>query len=95
MRELGTQMFQRGLKNSGEARGPAPIWRQLRYIWSETVAAYRSFGYPSFRLILSLLPVNLMSVRSCQAEKIVVKRFIQGRNNATKVGVEPINIARS
>jgi len=32
---------------------------------------------------------NLLLVRSHQAEITVVKRLIQGRNNATRVGLEP------
>ena len=34
-------------------------------------------------------PLNLLLVRSHQAEIIVVKRLIQGCNNVTRVGVEP------
>ena len=34
-------------------------------------------------------PLNLLLVRSHQAEIIIVKRLIQGRNNATRVRVEP------
>ena len=33
--------------------------------------------------------VNLLLVRSHQAEIIIVKRLIQGRNNVTRVRVEP------
>ena len=35
------------------------------------------------------LPLNLLLVRSHQAEIIIVKRFIQGRNGVTRVQVEP------
>ena len=34
-------------------------------------------------------PMNLLLVRSHQAEIIIVKRLIQGRNNVTRVRVEP------
>ena len=34
-------------------------------------------------------PLNLLFVRSHQAEIILVKRLIQGRNNVTRVRVEP------
>ena len=34
-------------------------------------------------------PLNLLLVRSHQAEIIIVKRLIQGRNNGTRVWVEP------
>ena len=34
-------------------------------------------------------PLNLLLVRSHQAEIIFVKRLIQGRNNVTRVRVEP------
>ena len=34
-------------------------------------------------------PLNLLLVRSHQAEIIIVKRLIQGRNNVTRVRVEP------
>ena len=34
-------------------------------------------------------PLNLLLVRSHQAEIIIVKRLIQGRNNVTRVWVEP------
>ena len=34
-------------------------------------------------------PLNLLLIRSHQVEIIIVKRFIQGRNNVTRVRVEP------
>ena len=34
-------------------------------------------------------PLNLLLVRNHQAEIIIVKRLIQGRNNVTRVRVEP------
>ena len=34
-------------------------------------------------------PLNLLLVRSHQAEMIIVKRLIQGRNKVTRVRVEP------
>ena len=34
-------------------------------------------------------PLNLLLVWSHQAETIIVKRFIQGRNNVTRVRIEP------
>ena len=34
-------------------------------------------------------PLNLLLVRSYQAEIIIIKRLIQGRNNVTRVQVEP------
>jgi len=36
--------------------------------------------------VLDFLPVNLLLVRSHQAEIIIVKRFIQGRNNVYDKG---------
>jgi len=33
----------------------------------------------------------LLLVRSHQAEIIILKRFIQGRKNATRLGVEPVS----
>ena len=36
-------------------------------------------------------PLNLLLVRSHQAEIIIVKRLIQGRNSVTRVLVEPIS----
>ena len=45
---------------------------------------------PTFLWIsLNSCPVNLLLVQSHQAEIIVIKRFIQGRNNTTGMGVEP------
>ena len=38
---------------------------------------------------LNSCPLNLLLVRSHQAEIIIVKRLIQGRNNVTRVRVEP------
>ena len=38
---------------------------------------------------LNSYPLNLLLVRSHQAEIIIVKRLIQGRNNVTRVRVEP------
>ena len=43
---------------------------------------------PCFRVLLSDY-FNLLLVRFHQAEIIVVKRLIQGRNNEARVGVEP------
>jgi len=40
-------------------------------------------------LLLLLFPLNLLLVRKHQAEIIVAKRGIQGRNISTRVGVEP------
>ena len=34
-------------------------------------------------------PLNLLLVLSYQAYKIIIKRLIQGRNNVTRVRVEP------
>ena len=34
-------------------------------------------------------PLNLLLVRNHQAEIIIIKRLIQGRNNVTRVRVEP------
>ena len=34
-------------------------------------------------------PLNLLLVRSHQAEIIIVKRLIQGRNNVTRVRIQP------
>ena len=39
-------------------------------------------------------PMNLLLVRSHQTEVIIVKRLIQGRNNVTKVRVEPTDRGR-
>ena len=33
--------------------------------------------------------MNLIFVRNQQAEMLIVKRFIQGRNNMTRVRIEP------
>ena len=38
---------------------------------------------------LNSCPLNLLLVQSHQAEIIIVKRLIQGRNNVTRVRVEP------
>jgi len=40
----------------------------------------RSYPFPSF------LPLNLLLVRNHQAETIIVKRLIQGRNNVYDEG---------
>ena len=42
-----------------------------------------------FFRILVQCPLNLLLVRSHQAEIIIVKRLIQGRNNVSRVRVEP------
>ena len=45
---------------------------------------------PMFLWIFSnSCPLNLLLVRSHQAEIIIVKRLIQGRNNVARVRVEP------
>ena len=45
--------------------------------------------FPSFPVdVLTSSYVNLLLVRSHQAEIIIVKRLIQGRNNVTRVRVE-------
>ena len=44
---------------------------------------------------LSSCPLNLLLVRSHQSEIIIVKRFIQGRNNVTRVRVEPRSFDQS
>ena len=45
--------------------------------------------FPSFPVdVLTSSHVNLLFVRSHQAEIIIVKRLIQGRNNVTRVRVE-------
>ena len=45
--------------------------------------------FPSFPVdVLSSSHVNLLLVQSHQAEIIIVKRLIQGRNNVTRVRVE-------
>ena len=45
--------------------------------------------FPSFPVdVLTCSHVNLLLVRSHQAEIIIVKRLIQGRNNVTRVRVE-------
>ena len=45
--------------------------------------------FPSFPVgVLTSSHVNLLLVRSHQAEIIIVKRLIQGRNNVTRVRVE-------
>ena len=47
-------------------------------------------GYPMFLWISSnSCPLNLLLVRSHQAEIFIVKRLIQGRNNVFTVRVEP------
>ena len=51
---------------------------------------------PMFRWISSnSCPLNLLLVRSYQAEIIIVKRLIQGRNNVTRVRVEPRSFDQS
>ena len=40
-------------------------------------------------------PLNLLLVRSQQAEIIIAKRLIQGRNNVTRVRVEPRSFDQS
>ena len=48
------------------------------------------FGDPMFPWIFSnSCPLNLLLVRNHQAEIIIVKRLIQGRNNVTRMRVEP------
>ena len=48
------------------------------------------FVDPMFLCISSnSCPLNLLLVQSHQAEIIIVKRLIQGRNNVTRVRVEP------
>ena len=39
-------------------------------------------------------PLNLLLVQSLQAEIIIVKRLVQGRNNVTRVRVEPRSFDR-
>ena len=47
--------------------------------------------FPSFTVdVLTSSHVNLLLVRSHQAEIIILKRLIQGRNNVTRVRVELI-----
>ena len=41
------------------------------------------------RIFSNSCPLNLLLVRSHPAEIIIVKRLIQGRNNETRVRVEP------
>ena len=41
---------------------------------------------------LQILALNLLLDRSHQEEIIIVKRLIQGRNNVTRVQVEPISL---
>ena len=57
-------------------------WRNLHplksFQWSKVPVNFVEF-----------LSLNLLLVRSHQAEIIIVKRLIQGRNNVTRVGVEP------
>ena len=54
---------------------------------------WRFFGQILTRLVVDRFPsfpvVNLLLVRSHQAEIIIIKRFIQGCNNMTRVRVEP------
>ena len=48
------------------------------------------FDNPMFlRISSNFCPLNLLLVRSRQAEVVIVKRLIQGRNNVTRVWVEP------
>ena len=42
-----------------------------------------------FRVSSKSCLLNLLLVRSHQAQLIVVKRLIQGRNNVTRMGIEP------
>ena len=43
---------------------------------------------------LNFRPLNLLLVRSHQAEIIIVNRLIKGRNNVTRVRVEPRSFYR-
>ena len=45
----------------------------------------------SLRISSNSCPLDLLLVRSHQGEIIIVKRLIQGRNNVTRVRVEPIS----
>ena len=50
----------------------------------------RVFNNPMFLLVSShSYPLNLLLVRSHQPDIIIVKHFIQGNNNVTRVLVEP------
>ena len=47
---------------------------------------------PSFPVDFSSDFFNLLLARLHQAEIIIVKRLIQGRNNETRLGVEPLTL---
>jgi len=67
---------------------PVTKKRRWPYILDESEPAYRSCPFPSFPVIsIDFLPLNLLLVRSHQAEIIIVKRLIQGRNNVCDEGV--------
>ena len=46
--------------------------------------------FPSFPVEFSSDFFNLLLARIHQAEIIIVKHLIQGRNNETRLGVEPL-----
>ena len=49
-------------------------------------------SFQVFRLNFLLTSFNLMLTRFHRAEIIIVKHLIQGRNNETRLGVEPLTL---
>jgi len=68
---------------------PVTRQRRWRYILDDSSLLW-SCRFPKFPDdSFNFFPVTFLLVQSHHAEIIVVKRLIQGRNNTTKVGVEP------
>ena len=64
--------------------------RRWRFYFGRILTRSGVDHFPSFPVdVLTSSHVNLLLVRSHQAEIIIVKRLIQGRNNVTRVRVEP------
>ena len=63
------------------------------FVIGEIRTCLKVSDHPMFLWISSnSCPLNLLLVRSHQAEIIIVKRLIQGRNSVTRVRVEPRSI---
>ena len=69
---------------------PHTFHYQDYFVIAEISNCLGAFDDPMFLWIsLNSCPLNLLLVRSHQAEIIIVKRLIQGRNNVTRVRLEP------
>jgi len=69
---------------------PVTRKRRWRYILNEFAPVYELSISEFSGCFFDFLPLNLLLVRSHQADIIIVKRLIQGRNNVyDEVGVEP------